>query len=185
MAPSQFEIPDVPAQQESLLANFINSIKNKLDVAKQKKLEDENFAQLNNLVDENSETLIILKSFGCKITVRALNLVEVDCAEFQLKGFMHINDGNVEMDENCQRIFKLISEIISGGYRIDDILSKYETEEFYPYGEIEQVTVTYRGQEIKASRGTLMNPKGETRSIVFYRGYEITPDEQETTKEDE
>ncbi len=176
--PPQMEIPPVPAQQESLLGSFINSVKNKLDEAKQKKLEDKNFEELNNLVDTNSETLIILKSFGCKITLRALDLIEVDCDEFKLKGFMQIKDEKVEMDENCQQIFRTISEIISSGYRIDEILSKYESEEFYPYGEIEQIKVTYKGTEIKASQGTLMNPKGETRKIIFYRGYEITPDDE-------
>lgn len=177
--PPPMEIPPMPAPpQESLLGNFINSVKNKLEEAKLKRLEDKNFEDLNNLVDTNSETLIILKSFGCKITVRATNLVEVDCDEFQLKGFMHINDDGVEMDENCQQIFKTISEIISGGYRIDEILSKYESEEFYPYGEIEQITITYKGQEIKASKGTLMNPKGETKRIIFYKGYEILPDDE-------
>lgn len=173
------EIPSMPAPpQESLLGNFINSVKNKLEEAKLKKLEDKTFEDLNKLVDTNSETLIILKSFGCKIIVRAINLVEVNCEEFQLKGFMHLNDDGVEMDENCKQIFKTISEIISGGYRIDEILSKYESEEFYPYGEIEQITITYKGQEIKASKGTLMNPKGETKRIIFYKGYEILPDDE-------
>lgn len=175
--PQNMPMP-APTQQQNILGNFLNSVKNKLDEVKQKKESQEFEEQLNQIFNENTEILLILKSFGCKLNIKSLNMVEIHSDEFNLSGHIFINDENVEMDEDCKKLFKIISEIVNGGYRIEDILNKYEAEEFYPIGEIEQVSVLYKGTEIKASRGRLANPKGEIRTITFYRGYEIKPDNE-------
>lgn len=175
--PQNIPMPEMP-QQSNLLGSFINNIRNKLVEAKQQKTSESLGADLQNLVDENTETLLILKSFGCKITIKSLEIIEILSEEFHISGYMYIKDGNVDMDDECKKLFDIISQIISGGYRIEDILNKYEQEEFYPIGEIEQVPVIYKGTEINASRGRLANPKGEIRTVLFYRGYEIIPDNE-------
>lgn len=179
--PQNIPMPQEINSQQSLLGTFLNSIKNKLDETKRYKEEKNLQEELQNFVDQNEETILILKSFGCKLTFLSLNAIEISSEEFNIKGHIYTKDDTVEIDEECKKLFAIISTIISGGYRIEDTLNKYEQEEFYPYGEIEQIPVTYKGTEIKASKGTLMNPKGETRTIIFYRGYEITPDDE--TKE--
>lgn len=175
--PTELNVPDLP-QEESLLGNFINGIKNKINEKKKAKEEEKFHNDLTEMFEKNTETMLILKSFGCKMTLRNINLMEIRSDELNIVGFMKLENGNAEPDEECKKLFEIISKIISGGYRIDDILNKYEKQEFYPIGEIEKVKVKFQGQEIEASKGTLANPKGEKRTILFYRGYEITPDEE-------
>lgn len=175
--PQNVDMPELPPQQ-NLLGSFINNVKNKLDEAKQKKEAELLESELSNIISENTETLLILKSFGCKLKILSQEVVEISSEEFHIIGHIYTKNDAVEMDEECTKLFTIISEIINGGYRIEDILNKYEQEDFYPYGEIEQVPIIYKGTEIKASKGTLMNPKGETRTILFYKGYEILPDDE-------
>lgn len=180
--PQNIPMPENQPQQ-NLLGNFINSVKNKLDEAKQKKESEQLEEQLTQILNENSEILLILKSFGCRLNIKSLNMVEIISDEFHLNGHIYINNENVEMDEECKKLFHIISTVVNGGYRIEDILNKYEEEDFYPIGEIEQIPVIYKGTEIQASRGRLANPKGEIRTIIFYRGYEIQPDNEIEGKE--
>lgn len=175
--PQDIPVHELPPQQ-NFFGSFINSVKNKLEEVQFKKNSEKLGMQLQQLVDENTETLLILKSFGCQLTVISAGTVEISSEEFNITGHIYTTEDNVEIDEECEKLFSIISTIISGGYRIEDILNKYEQEEFYPYGEIEQIPVTYKGTEIKASKGTLMNPKGEIKKIIFYKGYEITPDNE-------
>jgi len=175
--PAELNVPDIP-QEGNLLGNFINGIKNKVNQKKKEKEEQKLHNDLAEMFEENTETMLILKSFGCKMILRNINLMEISSEELNIIGFMKLEDGKAEPDEECKKLFEIISTIISGGYRIEDILNKYEEQEFYPIGEIEKVKIKFKGQEIEASKGTLANPKGEKRTIVFYRGYEITPDEE-------
>lgn len=175
--PQNVPMPEMP-QQQNLLGSFINNIKNKLDEVKHQKSIEQLEITLNNFVDENTETLLILKSFGCKLTIKSPEIIEISSEEFKISGYMYIKNNSVDMDEDAEKLFNIISQIISGGYRIEDILNKYEKEEFYPIGEIEQVPIIYKGTEITASRGRLANPKGEIKTILFYKGYEILPDDE-------
>lgn len=181
--PQNIPMPQEIDSQPGLLGNFINSIKNKLDETKRNKEQQNIQEELQDFVNQNTETILILKSFGCKLTFLSLNAIEIYSEEFHIKGHIYTQNDNVEMDEECKKLFSIISKIISGGYRIEDILNKYESEEFYPYGEIEQIPIRYKGTDITASKGTLMNPKGETRTIIFYKGYEITPDDETENSE--
>lgn len=175
--PAELNIPELP-QEGSLLGNFINGIKNKVNEKKKEKAEQKLNNDLTEMVEENTETMLILKSFGCKMTLKNIHLMEISSEELNIIGFMKLENGKAEPDAECKKLFEIISTIISGGYRIEDILNKYEEQEFYPIGEIEKVKVKFKGQEIEASKGTLANPKGEKRTILFYRGYEIKPDEE-------
>lgn len=175
--PAELNIPELP-QEGSLLGNFINGIKNKVNEKKKEKAEQKLNNDLTEMVEENTETMLILKSFGCKMTLKNIHLMEISSEELNIIGFMKLENGKAEPDAECKKLFEIISTIISGGYRIEDILNNYEEQEFYPIGEIEKVKVKFKGQEIEASKGTLANPKGEKRTILFYRGYEIKPDEE-------
>lgn len=175
--PAELNIPELP-QEGSLLGSFINGIKNKVNEKKKEKAEQKLNNDLTEMVEENAETMLILKSFGCKMTLKNIHLMEISSDELNIIGFMKLENGKAEPDAECKKLFEIISTIISGGYRIEDILNKYEEQEFYPIGEIEKVKVKFKGQEIEASKGTLANPKGEKRTILFYRGYEIKPDEE-------
>ena len=108
---------------------------------------------------------------------KTISFIEVVFLMLVLKIYEKYKLGDMTKEE-CKKLFEIISTIKSGGYRIEDILNKYEEQEFYPIGEIEKVKVKFKGQEIEASKGTLANPKGEKRTILFYRGYEIKPDEE-------
>lgn len=176
------ELPELN-QQGGAFETFFNKIKSKIDDAK-KEAEDEKIAKsLEKMAEDNSEILLILKSFGCTMTVVALDKILFKSDELNLGGYATIKDGVPEMDENCKQLFETITQIITGGYRIEDVLSKYEEQEFYPIGEITPVEINYKGTKITASQGTLANPKGEFKTILFYKGYEILSDEQLAEKE--
>lgn len=182
--PFSGNVPDLP-DQNSALNNFFNSIKQKLDNAKTEKTEKEMHDGLVNLIESNSDVLLILKSFDCKMNFIDNNTIEVVSKELNLKGQMRINKDTVELDDNCKQLFDVITQIISGGYRLDDILAKYESEEYYPIGEVVPVEINYKGTKITASKGMLVNPKGETKTITFYKGYEILSDEELEEREKE
>lgn len=186
MSPPQFggNIPNMP-EQNSLLNNFFSNIKEKINNTKFEKTEKEFQQGLVNLVENNSDILLILKSFDCKMNFINNNIIEISSSELHLKGTMTLKDKTVELDDNCKQLFNVISQIISGGYRLDDILAKYESEEFYPIGEVVPVEINYKGSKITASKGMLVNPKGETKTITFYKGYEILSDEELQEREKE
>lgn len=176
------ELPEVTNQVNTLDA-FINKIKSKINNA-QKEIEDEKLRKsLEKIVEDNSEILLILKSFGCTMTVVEMNKVLFKSDEINLSGYATIKDGVAEMDDDCKQLFEVISQIITGGYRIDEVLAKYEEQEFYPIGEIQPVEINYKGTKITASQGTLANPQGEFKTILFYKGYEILSDEQLAERE--
>lgn len=164
--------------QSGFFDNFIQGIKDKIDENKNKQMVKELEKSLDSFAENNAETLLILKSFGCRINVRTTNLVEISSDEFGLTGFIKCENGDAELDENCKKIFQIISTIISGGNRIEEVLNTYEEKEFYPIGEIVQETITYQGSEITVSKGMLANPQGEFKTIYFYRGYEIIPEDE-------
>ncbi len=181
-SPMLKELPEV-TQQGGVLDAFFNKIKSKIDDAK-KEVEDEKLTKnLEKMAEDNSEILLILKSFGCTMTVVELDKVLFKSDELNLSGYATIKDGVAEMDEDCKQLFDVIAQIITGGYRIDEVLAKYEKQEFYPIGEIRPVEINYKGTKITASQGTLANPQGEFKTILFYKGYEILSDEQLAERE--
>ena len=176
--PHNIEEETVDPQKETLLGNVVNNIKNKFQKIKNEKQYEENLKALEEMLQDKSDILTILKSFDCKIIIISLELVEITSAELDITGFINIKNDIAEPDENCKKLFQLISTIIAGGYRIEDILNKYEEEDFYPIGEITPIKIKYKGNEITASKGLLANPQGEIKTIIFYKGYEIKPDEE-------
>ncbi|MBR3890310.1 hypothetical protein IKJ53_07330 [bacterium] len=175
-------LPEV-TNQSNTLDSFINKIKSKINETK-KTIEDEKLAKsLEKMTEDNSEILLILKSFGCTMTLVKQDKVLFKSDELNLSGYATIKDGVAEMDEDCKQLFEVISQIITGGYRIDEVLAKYEEQEFYPIGEIQPVEINYKGTKITASQGTLANPQGEFKTILFYKGYEILSDEQLAERE--
>ncbi len=107
--PTELNVPDLP-QEESLLGNFINGIKNKVNEKKKAKAEEKFHNDLTEMFEKNTETMLILKSFGCKMTLRNINLMEIRSDELNIVGFMKLENGNAEPDEECKKLFEIIKE---------------------------------------------------------------------------
>ena len=104
--PAELNIPELP-QEGSLLGNFINGIKNKVNEKKKEKAEQKLNNDLTEMVEENTETMLILKSFGCKMTLKNIHLMEISSDELNIIGFMKLENGKAEPDAECKKLFEI------------------------------------------------------------------------------
>ena len=130
----------------------------------------------DKFIAQNGEFLFMLTSCDCKIKFTDKYL-ELQCEPLNLTGkiFMGTKD-QFQPDENATKIFKYIANIANKMNGMELTMNRLEKEGFFPVGELKKQTVNVEGKPTEVMVGTLKNDKGETRTIYFNNGTEITPD---------
>lgn len=159
------------------LAKFIDKVVNKFIEEPKAKRETRNLQKLaDELFAENGEVLKVFYDFGCNIVFKD-DFIELQYPQLDLVGKITIENDEAVFDETTQKIMEQLSKLVYNTSKLGDVINDYETQEFYPVGELVKRPITLNGKEVEVMTGMLVNPKGETKQVYYYKGKEVHPDE--------
>ena len=166
----------VQPQVSSKIIDIFNRFVDKFIDEPKKQRELRNFQKrAEDILSEHEEVLKIFYNYGCNIIIRD-NFLTVEYPPLNLSGNIIFTDNGVEFDANTNKIMEQLAKLVMATNAFGSQMDDFEKQEFYPVGELEQVSIKYNNEEITALCGTLMNKQGETKKIYYYKGKEITPD---------
>ena len=164
-----------PQQGSGLVDMFNNFVDKFIDEPKKKKELLKLQKEAQDKLGEHEEILKIFYNYGCNLKLYDGYMI-VEYPPLNLMGSIKFTENGAEFDENANKIMEQLAKLLTTTNEFGSQMDNYEQEEFYPVGELEQVTIKLNGEEVKARCGTLMNKQGETKKVYYYKGKEVKPD---------
>ncbi len=171
-----FPVEETTKRGENIIIKLFESFVEKFIDEPKRKKEIQNYIKSGTeTLSEFEDILTLFHDTGCNIIVKD-NLIELEYPVLNLKGTITLKDGEAVFDEVTNKILAHISAVIVNTNKLDDILNSYEEEGFYPVGDLTKKTIILNGKQTEVLLGEMMNKKGETRNVYYYKGKEVTPD---------
>lgn len=172
-------------QGNGLMSKLISSISNKISEYEDK-IENEKYKrQLTKMFEKDADIFEILSKFGCKIKCINATYLEIKSEPLNLIGHINLAAQKEEeiFDENAKRIMRNIAYVTYNKNQLEDIIDVMESEGFYPVGALEIVEAILSGEKCEVHVGKFQNENGEERTIYFYNGQQVFPQEPDSENE--